>query len=69
MDRVENKDTRYFLEIDLESLKITKCSYEQKEDLDKGRQINPKLHRLFITKGQYSKFVSRCSEQLEPVLE
>lgn len=69
MSRPQNDDTRYFVEIDLQSLEITKCSYEQKENLDKGHQTNPNSHRLFLTKGQYNKFVSRCAQELKPVLE
>ncbi len=69
MSRIENDDTRYFVEIDLGSLKITKCSFEQKQNLDKGHQNNPTIHRLFLTKGQYNKFIQRCKNELESVLE
>ena len=37
MHRFQDKDTRYFVEINLDSLKIIKCSFDQKENLDKGR--------------------------------
>ncbi len=60
MEKVQDKDTRYFIEIDLKTLKIISNDYAQKQNLDKGRQNNPNLHRLFLTKGQYSKFVNRC---------
>ncbi len=69
MSRPQDDDTRYFVEIDLQTLQITKCSYDQKENLDKGHQTNSAIHRLFLTKGQYNKFISRCALQLEPVLE
>ena len=69
MRRIQDKDTRYFVEIDLDSLKIIKCSFDQKENLDKGRQNDPSVHRLFITKGQYSKLVSRCASELATILE
>ena len=61
MGKVQDRDTRYFIEIDLETLKIVRNDYDQKQNLDKGRQNNPKIHRLFLTKGQYNKFVERCS--------
>ena len=61
MGKVQDRDTRYFIEIDLETLKIVRNDYDQKQNLDKGRQNNPKVHRLFLTKGQYNKFVERCS--------
>lgn len=69
MSKVENADTRYFVEVDLSSLKLVRCAYDQKENLDKGSQTNPKLHRLFLTKGQYQKFVDRCGENLSDILE
>ena len=60
MSKIENKDTRYFIEIDLKTLKVVGNGFDQKENLDKGRQTHPKLHRLFLTKGQYNKLVNRC---------
>lgn len=64
MKKVQDKDTRYYVEIDLKTLKIINTSYNQKQNLDKGRQNNPNIHRLFLTKGQYNQFVNRCSEGL-----
>lgn len=61
MEKAQNKDTRYFIEIELDSLKIIGNGYDQKQNLDKGRQNSPNVHRLFLTKGQYNKFVNRCS--------
>ena len=60
MTKIQNRDTRYFIEIDLVTLKIVGNGYDQKQNLDEGRQTNPKLHRLFLTKGQYNKLVERC---------
>ncbi len=60
MSTIQNIDTRYFIEIDLNTLKVVHNDFEQKENLDKGRQNNPNMHRLFLTKGQYNKFVNRC---------
>ncbi len=61
MERNQDKDTRYFIDIELESLKVVSNGYDQKQNLDEGRQMNPKLHRLFLTKGQYNKFIERCN--------
>jgi len=69
MSKVENNDTRYFVEVDLSSLKLVRCAYDQKENLDKGKQNDPQLHRLFLTKGQYRKFVERCGDQLADIIE
>lgn len=60
MAKIQDKDTRYFIEIDLKSLKIIGNGYEQKQNLNKGRQTNPESHRLFLAKGQYNKLINRC---------
>lgn len=69
MSIIHDKDTQYFIEINLKNLKIIKCSFDQKNNLNKGRQNDPAIHRLFLTKGQYSKFVERCSNELAEVIE
>lgn len=60
MARIQNEDTRYFIDIELKTLKVVGNGYDQKQNLDKGRQSNPKIHRLFLTKGQYNKYIERC---------
>lgn len=60
MERIRDKDTRYFLEIDIKTLKIVDHRFEQEAYLGKGRQPNATSHRMFITEGQYNKFVERC---------
>jgi hypothetical protein len=69
MSNVQDKDTRYFVDIDLNNLKVIHCGFNQKETLDKGRQINSSVHRLFVTKGQYAKFVVRCADDLRTVMD
>ena len=69
MKKIQDKNTRYFVEIDLSNLKIVKCSFDHKENLNKGRQIDSSIHRIFLTKGQYTKFVDRCSNELSKVIE
>lgn len=69
MSKIQDNDTRYFVEIELKTLKITRCGFDQKENLDKGRQSDPGIHRLFLTKGQYTKFVHRCPDELAAVIE
>lgn len=61
MHKIQDKDTRYYIEIDLKTLKLVNASFDQKQNLDKGRQNNPDTHRLFLTKGQYNQLISRCS--------
>jgi hypothetical protein len=69
MSKIQDKNTRYFIEINLKNLKIIKCSFDQKENLNKGRQSDTAIHRLFLTKGQYAKLVERCSDELATVIE
>ncbi len=69
MRKIENDDTRYFIEIDLGSLEIIRVGFDQKQNLDKGQQKQTGIHRLFLTKGQYNKFVSRCEGKLQGVLD
>ena len=58
---LEDKDTRYFIEIELKTLKVVSTGHEQKQCLNKGRQDVLGRHRLFVTKGQYNKFIERIS--------
>jgi len=69
MAKKQDKDTRYFVEVDLQSLKIIRCAYAQKQALDKGRQPDAKIHRLFLTKGQYNRFVTRCASDPGAAIE
>ncbi len=68
MGMIENDNTRYFIEIDLDSLEIIRVGSGGKQNLDKGQQKNPGINRLFLAKGQYNKFVSRCESELQGVL-
>jgi hypothetical protein len=67
--KIEDRNTRYFLEIDLGSLKITRCGFDQKQNLDSGRQTITGMHRLFLTRGQYARFVKRCENELRSVID
>ena len=69
MNTIKHKDTRYFIEIDLETLELIRVGLEQKQRLDKGQQKNTGIHRLFISEGQYNKFISRCEVELQSVLD
>ncbi len=69
MDRFENSDTRYFIEIDLDTLEIIRVGFDQKQILNKGHQCDDGIHRLFLSKGQYDKFTARCANELLSVLD
>ena len=66
---IENKNTRYFIEIDCATLEIIRVGSDHKEYLNRGHQDDPGIHRLFLSAGQYSKFVSRCEDDLQSVLD
>ena len=69
MNTLENEDTRYFIEIDLDTLELVRMGSDQKQLLDKGQQTIAGIHRLFLSKGQYGKFVARCEPELQHVLD
>lgn len=60
MTKDQDKDWRYAIDIEMETLKVTTHGYDQKNSLDKGRQAAPKFHRLCLPKGQSNKFIERC---------
>lgn len=64
MEKPKNRDTRYFIGIDLVTRKVLRHDFDQKQNLNKGRQNDPNIHRLFLTKGQYHQFVERVDEPL-----
>ena len=54
MDRLEDKNTRYFIDLDLDTQTILSWDYGDKYKL--AIQLrNPYHHRLFISKGQFNK--------------
>ena len=55
----EDKNTRYFIDLDLETMEIINWDYDQKDLLTEEKLDIPGLHRLFISKGQYNKFVEK----------
>lgn len=59
---MENRDTRYFIDIDLKSRKIIRHAHEQKQSIDLS--VKPDSHRVFLTKGQYHKLLKRLNESV-----
>ena len=51
----ENKETRYYIDIDLQSLEIIRWDYDQRSDLVNDEFDNPYHYRVFISRGQYNK--------------
>lgn len=50
----EDKDTRYFIDVDLKTRKMLNWDYGQRQNL--AQELDePFQTRIFITKGQYNK--------------
>jgi hypothetical protein len=54
-----DKNTRFFIDIDLKSGKIINWDYDQRDKLVRQKMKKPFHHRIFLTKGQYTKFVKK----------
>jgi len=61
MSKQEDKDTRYFVDLDLDTQTILCWDFGQRHELAQ-RLRNPYHHRLFISKGQYNKLNQRVLE-------
>ena len=61
MGKTEDNDTRYYLDVNLLSLTIVSWDYDNKNVLVKSKQSDPDIHRIFLTKGQFNKFVAKQS--------
>ena len=54
----EDNDTRYYLDIDLTTKKIIEWNYGPKDQLA-TKLVGNSMHRIFLTKGQYQKLISK----------
>ena len=52
MSKIEDKNTRYFMDVDLESRAIPLMDYGQRDELLQNLP-DTRQHRVFLTKGQY----------------
>jgi len=64
MKNKEDKNTRYFIDLDLQTLRILNRDYDQREKLAVQELMKPFHHRIFITKGQYNKLEKKQLELL-----
>lgn len=53
-----NKETRFYIDLDLKSGKILYWGYDQRDRLVQKLE-NPSHHRVFISQGQYNKLEER----------
>ena len=59
MKKKEDKNTRYFIDVDLREQKILGWDYGQREKLILEDISELHIHRIFISKGQYNKLDSK----------
>lgn len=62
MKKREDKETRYFIDLDLKTGKVLHWDYDQRVNLVAQKPARPSHHRIFITKGQYNKLEKKHSE-------
>jgi hypothetical protein len=64
MRKREDRNTRYFIDLDLETRRILSWDYGQRDKLAVQELMKPSHHRVFITKGQYNKLERKELELL-----
>jgi hypothetical protein len=53
----EDKDTRYYIDLDLKTKSIIGWNYGQRQELIKQESADSSQVRIYITKGQYKKLI------------
>lgn len=62
MTKPQDKETRYYIDIDLKTMKVVRWGYDQRENLVKYVPEKESYHRIYLTKGQYNKFLKNHSD-------
>ncbi len=57
---LQDKETRYFIDINIKTNTVTKISFGQRKSLV-SEKSKKDIHRVFITKGQYNKLQDQIS--------
>lgn len=60
MKKKEDRNTRYYIDLDLKTGKIIQLDCDQKEGL--AQDLPLPQQRVFLTKGQYNKLLKKYSE-------
>jgi len=64
MPKIEDANTRYFVDLDLKTRRVLDWDYGQRSKLSGQELMRPFHHRIFMTKGQYNKLVKKHAEVL-----
>lgn len=62
MKKKEDRETRYYIDLDLKTREILTWDYDNRYDLAGQELANPFHHRIFLTKGQYNKLEQKNLE-------
>ena len=62
MSKIEDKNTRYYIDLDLLTREVVTWSFGQKDKLVDEQVLEEPFHRVFISKGQYNKLDQRNLE-------
>lgn len=60
--KIQNKETRYFIDINLISKEIINWDYDQRDLLKDETLEIPGLHRIYLSKGQFNKLVEKINK-------
>ena len=69
MKKQEDRNTRYFINVDLREQKILGWDYDQRENLVLEDISEPHLHRIYLSRGQYNKLDRKQGEYLDSIEE
>ncbi len=61
-EKKEDRNTRYYIDLDLMTHRIIHWDYDQRDTLVAHEFEEPFHHRVFISKGQYNKLVEKHLE-------
>jgi len=56
MPKPQDKETRYYIDIDLKTMKVVRWDYDQRVNFVIAPEKDS-YHRIYLSKGQYNKFV------------
>ena len=59
MKEQEDKDTRYFIDLDLRTRRILVWDYDNRHKLARQEPEEPFHHRVYVSKGQFNKLVQK----------
>ena len=61
-DRREDSETRYFIDLDLQTRRIIDWGFDQRSMLAKQEPLGPAHLRVYVTRGQFNKLEKKHRE-------